>query len=235
MRSSLPMTLLAASATALAACSGPGTQLDPAPGATTIGTETAVDRVRGVRMTAETGAWEGLASVKTEVTPIRVTIENGSAAPLRLRYNEFALVGSDGRRYAALPPYGVEGEVDTPRLAGTYAPVTAPGFTYSGFRVAPYYGSLYPTLTAYNDPFHYDRVYYDRYYPAYRDIELPTQTMVREVLPEGVIDPGGRVSGFLYFERVDPASARVRFRADLADARTGEQFGEITIPFVVEE
>lgn len=153
--------------------------------------------------------------------------------PLRLRYNEFALVSPTGRRYAALPPYGVEGDVADPTLVDAYDPVT-PAFTYDRFRVAPYYASVYPTLTPYNDPFYYDRPYYDRYYTVYRDIELPTQEMVEQVLPEGVIDPGGSVSGFLYFERVDPEAPRVRFRADLANARTGETFGEVSIPFTVE-
>ena len=212
-----------------------GTQLDPAPAAETVGAETAVERVNGVRMTAETGAWDGLARVTTEVTPIRVTIENGSSAPIRLRYDEFALVNPQGRRYAALPPYGVEGSVEDPVLVDAYDPVTTPGFAYSGFSVALYYGSVYPTLTPYAGSFGYDPLYYDRYYTAYRDVELPTQEMVREALPEGVIDPGGRVSGFLYFERVPPSAPRVRFRADLANAQSGETFGEITIPFVVEE
>ena len=229
MRPLLPLLL----ALAAAGCSAPGTQLDPAPSATTVGAETAVDRVGGVRMTAETGAWTGLARVQSVVTPIRVTITNGSQEPLRLRYNEFALVSPTGQRYAALPPYGVEGDVADPTLVDAYGPVT-PAFTYDRFRVAPYYASVYPTLTPYSSPFYYDRPYYDRYYTVYRDIELPTREMVEQVLPEGVIDPGGRVSGFLYFERVDPDAPRVRFRADLTDADTGNSFGEISIPFTVE-
>jgi hypothetical protein len=230
------MRLLAALALTLllAACSAPGTQLDPAPAATTVGSETAVDRVDDVRMTVESGTWPGQARVKTEVTPLRVTVSNGGGVPIRLRYNEFALVGPDGRRYVALPPYGVEGEITDPTLVDAYDPVTAPGFTYSGFSVAPYYASVYPTLTPYGGSFYYDRPYYDRYYTVYRDIELPTAEMVGRALPEGVLDPGGEVSGFLYFERVPPSAPRVRFRADLANARTGNTFGGISIPFVVE-
>jgi hypothetical protein len=57
--------------------------------------------------------------------------------------------------------------------------------------------------------------------------------MIAEVLPEGVLEPGGRVEGFLYFERVDPQAPRVRFRADLTSADTGEVFGEVSIPFTV--
>lgn len=230
MRYVLPLALLVA-----AGCSGPGTALDPAPAAETVGPDTAVDRVDGVRMTAETGAWDGLARVTTEVTPIRVTIENDGAAPLRLRYDDFALVSPQGRRYAALPPYGVEGDVTDPTLVDAYAPVATPGFAYSGFQVAPYYSSVYPSVTAYGGAFGYDPAYYDRYYTVYRDIELPTQEMVAEALPEGVISPGGRVSGFLYFERVPPSAPRVRFRADLTAAESNAAFGEISIPFTVAE
>jgi hypothetical protein len=216
-----------------AGCSAPGTDLTPAPAATTVGSETAVDRVEGVRMTAESNAWPGIATVAREVTPIRVTIENGSQMPVRLRYSEFALVSPTGTRYSALPPYGVEGSVDDARLVETYAPVTSPAFRATGFRVAPYYSSVYPTYTPYSGSFGYDRYYYDRYATVYRDIALPTEEMVSRVLPEGVIDPGGSVDGFLYFVRVDPAAPRVRFRADLVDADTGREFGEVSIPFVV--
>lgn len=231
MRFSLP--LLAAAV--LVGCSAPGTQLDPAPAANTVGAETAVDRVNNVRMTVESGTWPGLARVKTEVTPLRVTISNGSNVPIRLRYNEFALVNPQGQRYSALPPYGVEGDVTDPTLVDAYNPVTAPGFSYSGFRVAPYYSTVYPTITPYSGAFYYDRPYYDRYYTVYRDIELPTEEMVELALPEGVLDPGGNVSGFLYFERVDSSAPRVRFRADLSNAQTGNTFGEVSIPFVVED
>jgi hypothetical protein len=219
----------------LVGCSAPGTSLDPAPAATTVGPETAVNQVQGVRVTAESGAWDGLARVRTEVTPIRVTMQNGSSMPVRIRYSEFALVGPSGERYSALPPYGVEGSVEDPTLVEAYDPVTTPAFTATGFRVAPYYGSVYPTLTPYTSTFGYDPVYYDRYATVYRDIELPTEEMVEDVLPEGVLDPGGRISGFLYFEKVSASAPRVRFRGDLVSATSGEVFGEVSIPFVVED
>lgn len=216
-------------------CSAPGTQLDPAPAAETLGADTAVDRVDGVRVTAEADAWAGQTEVELQVTPILVTITNDGTSPVRLRYSEFALVSPTGQRYAALPPYGISGSVEEPFLVDAYDPVTAPAFEARGFSVAPHYGSVYPTLSPYARPFSYDPYYYDRYHTVYRDIGLPTREMVAEVLPEGVIDPGGRVSGFLYFERVDPEAPRVWFRADLVDAGTGNAFGEVSIPFTVGE
>jgi hypothetical protein len=238
MRFSLRSALLPAflvAAVAFAGCSAPGTELAPAPAANEAAsmTEAAIDRVEGVRMVVQSQAWPGMAEVKREITPLRVVIENNSQIPVRLRYDEFTLVGPQGQRYAALPPYGVEGSVEEPTLVDGYAPVTAPTFEYRNFRVAPYYASAYPTISPYADPFYYDPYYYDRYATAWQSIELPTEEMVAEVLPEGVLDPGGRVEGFLYFQRVDADLPRVRFRADLVSANDSDVFGEISIPFVV--
>jgi hypothetical protein len=232
---SAPLAALLGAVLLFASCSPQRTQLDPAPAANQAAgmTDAAVNVVDGVRVVAQSQAWPGMSEVKSEVTPLRVVMENNSSMPVRIRYDEFALVGPQGMRYAALPPYGVEGTVTEPVLAEGYTPVTSPAFTYNNFYVAPYYASAYPTMTPYADPFYYDPVYYDRYYTAWESIALPTEEMIAEVLPEGVLDPGGRVEGFLYFERVDPDTPRVRFRADLVNANTGEEFGEVSIPFTV--
>ena len=55
-----------------------------------------------------------------------------------------------------------------------------------------------------------------------------------QALPQGVVESGGEVSGFIYFEKVDPEERRVRFRLDLAEAEEGTIFGTATIPFRVE-
>lgn len=219
----------------IAGCSTQRTQLDPAPSANQAAgmMDAAVNIVDGVRVVAQSQAWPGMTEVKREVTPLRIVLENNGAMPVRIRYDHFTLVGPQGERFAALPPYGVEGSVQEPTLVEGYDPVTAPTFEYSNFYVAPYYASAYPTLDTYADPFYYDPVYHDRYYTAWESIALPTEEMVAEVLPEGVLEPGGRVEGFLYFEHVAPDAPRVRFRADLTNAETGEVFGEVSIPFTV--
>ena len=58
--------------------------------------------------------------------------------------------------------------------------------------------------------------------------------MQQRVLPEGVIDSGGSLDGWLFFERVDNDLERVVFRADLVNADTGRKFAEVRIPFTVE-
>ena len=225
--------LLLAAGLAAAGCATPGTDLTPAPSATTVTAERAVDRVRGVRVTAEPNAWTGLARVATQVTPMRVSIQNNGSVPVRLRYSDFVLVTDAGARYSALPPYQIGGEVTEPTLVDAGVPVNRPGFTYDRFTVAQPYAGLYPSIRAYTRPYTYDRTYYDRYATVYRDVALPTDEMLAQVLPEGVVEPGGNVRGFLYFEHVPDDAGRVRFRADVVNADTGEAFGEVSIPFVV--
>lgn len=203
MRDRFPILVLAAGV--LLAGVGCATHLRPAPEATIV----------------PTGRGEG-----AELTPILVKIENESRTPLRVRYEEFALVDAEGRRWAALPPFDMEGAVNEPvRSAyGSY-----------GYHVAPHLYRVYPHMSYYHGPFAYDPIYYYDYYPRMFDVQLPTTDMLAHALPEGVLDPGGRVSGFLYFERVeDPAQGRVDFRFDLVDAAAEKEIGRIEIPFVAD-
>lgn len=145
--------------------------------------------------------------------------------PLRVRYSEFVLVGPSGERFVALPPFDIE--------ATETEPIAAPAYPVRGFSVAPYASPFFPGA-ALADPFAFDPFYYQTYYPQFRRINLPTEDMVQKALPEGVLDPGGRVEGFLYFEPVNPELAQVFFTADLVNAETGETFGDVRISFTVE-
>ena len=224
----------------IAAGCGTGANLQPAPTATEVGPEdeAAITVVDDITVQAQTDAWTGDPGVTTHVTPIRVTIDNDSGEPLRIRYGEFALVSSDGERYAALPPFNVEGDVTEPVLVREYDPVVDPLFTFDGFEVAPYYSDVYPDLTPYADPFFYDPDYYYRYggdlEAIFAEQDLPTVNMLQNVLPEGVLYDGGRVSGFVYFEKVDEDVPLVTFRADLEKAESDESFGTVRIPFTTE-
>lgn len=184
----------------------------------------AVAEVRGVRVIARSDAWSGFPPDLERVTPILVTIENDGAVPLRIRYNEFALVApATGARFAAIPPFDIRGvEVE---------PVTSLG--YSGFWVAPYYAPYYPRLRPYYGAFPFDDFYYDQYYPTWVDIELPTGDMIQKALPEGVLDPGGRVTGYLYFQNVKRDAGLVEFTQELVSAE-GRDIGTVRIPFEVE-
>lgn len=211
--------------TVLVAACGGRPSLEPAPGAQPAPGGGYAGFTDGVMVTADPDAWRGVPRRLDTVTPVLVTIQNDGTTPVRIRYNEFTLVAPDGRRYAAIPPFQVRGtEVEY-----------ISDLEYSGFYVAPWYSRYYPRIRPFRGyPYTFDPVYYDRYYPRFVELALPTGDMIQKALPEGVLEPGGRVSGFLYFENVSGDVPSVDFRAELVNAATGEPFGAVNIPFLVD-
>jgi hypothetical protein len=113
--------------------------------------------------------------------------------------------------------------------------VITPGFDYDDFYYAPYWGYGYAGIGAWPYWWGPDTGYYDTYYPYMRALRLPTRSMLRKGIPEGVIAPGGYVQGFLFFSKVHPNLTRVAFVAKLRGAHTGQRFATIRIPFQVTE
>jgi hypothetical protein len=224
-------TLAAAVWLGMGSCAGselrPASDAVPAP----LRGEAAVAEDAGVQVAASTGAWQARpANLETELTPVLVEILNRSGRPLRIAYDAFRFTTEAGRSYAALPPYDIEGEVVRPVPGGR------PYYPYARFGGAPYLGGYYPQLGIYRGPFAFSNQHYGAYFPmwgAYPAVQLPTEDMLERALPEGVVEPGGRVGGFIYFQQIE-GSGPFAFHADLVDAGTGEQFGTIGIPFVSE-
>jgi hypothetical protein len=156
-----------------------------------------------------------------------VAIVNDSGRPLRLRYNDFKLVNPSGLAITALPPLRIEATVRTPVRV-------VPGFLYTRFWVAPFYAPYYSGISPWGGPFDFDPLYYDGYY-SYWQQPLPTEDMLAQTIPEGVLEDDGRVAGFLYFSEVRAETDRVNFIMELVDASTGENFGRILVPFLVKE
>jgi hypothetical protein len=232
-----PLVAAAAALCMLAGCAT--TSLSPAPAAETMegARDIAVSRIDGVSVTAQADAWQGDRAVTGTVQPVRVTIRNESTSALRVRYGDFALIDTDGRRYAALPPFRVEGQLMSPVIYPGYG-VISPRFTFSRFHLAPYFSPLYPGIPVYAWPYHiYDPFYYDFYHRDLVAAIRPTVEMLSLALPEGVIEPGGSVSGFLYFQRVRRDVPSVVYRQDLivvgTNGTAGANFGQISIPFTV--
>src|SRR5690349_21141848 len=100
------VTLLSALAIAGAACTVapvlvPDVGAERAPGTRS----SAMTEVDGVRITIDGTSWQGDPyDLGDTLTPILVTIENHSDAPIRVSYQDLTLVGVTGFRYAALPP-----------------------------------------------------------------------------------------------------------------------------------
>ena len=105
-----------------------------------------------------------------------------------------------------------------------------PNFYYQGFYLAPPFVGLYPGIAPWWGPFPYDPLYYGQYYP-YWPYAYPTREIVEQAIPEGVLEVNGRLTGFLYFQSLNPSWREVTFEADLVDAKTGESFGKISMPF----
>ncbi|MFO7654593.1 MAG: hypothetical protein R6X25_12350 [Candidatus Krumholzibacteriia bacterium] len=209
-------------------------ELEPAPSAETMaGGAGAVDRVAGIHVSAVPAEWPGPVDIAEEVTPLRLRIENDGSAPLLVRYENFALIAPGGERSSALPPFEVEGEAARDLGAAPATPVADPAFVYDRFAVAPYYRGYYPGFSVAADPFYHDPLYFGLYRDYWVDIALPTERMLQLALPEGRLEPGGSLDGWVYFERVDPDLERVRLRVDLVDARSGRTIGEATMPFRV--
>jgi len=184
--------------------------------------------------------WPGEYPITTDVTPVKVSIENNSGVPLRLRYREFALrpmkLGAEqkAQSYAALAPFRIKGEVETPVLIDDYDSIEEPGFDYDkNFRIAPLYDPIYD-IEVYEDAFDYEWDYYFNSETVWKETDLPTGDMLMRVLPEGVLAESGKLGGFLYFKKLHDEAALLHFQADLVNATTGEKFGEITIPLAVE-
>jgi hypothetical protein len=230
---------LAALLLIVAGCAGEP-QLVPAPGAERVspGGSIAVTSASDVTVTVDPDAWRGSVQIGNAVTPMHVKIENQSDNKLRIRYSDFAMIAGNGDRYAALPPYDIRGTVAGPAPARGYSPVDRLGFTYDGFYVAPFYRFIYPGLAVYDGhPFLFDPLYYEHYYPYWRQarVELPTAEMLRFALPEGMLEEGGVLAGFLYFEPVDAEVSPVTFQADVVDIVSGKMIATLEIPFVVQQ
>jgi hypothetical protein len=184
----------------------------------------ASEKVADISVLIETQAWSGDPAILPKVTPVRVTIQNKSGNLIRVRSSEFSFVSDNGQRYSALPPYDVKGSVEKP---------ISPGFACDHFMIAPYYSGYYPDMEACPDGFSYDQAYYDNTYPNWAYFQLPTREMLRMALPDGVVDVGGYVSGFLYFQNISTEEQQVKFIGKLINAVNGDLMGTVSMPFKV--
>lgn len=196
----------------------------------------------GVTLTATAGMWPGDVDIEEALVPIEVRIENASDHKIRISYSDFGLVTETGTRYAALPPYRVEGSVTELATSSRYGPIGRTAFTHRGFYVAPHYAPIYTTLPRFTvRDLYYDPYYYGHYYPYWTNarirVELPTADMLRLAIPEGVLDENGELEGFLYFEKIPAylAGSRINFHMELTDAISGVRFATLHIPFVASE
>ncbi|MHB8872782.1 MAG: hypothetical protein ACYC8T_03760 [Myxococcaceae bacterium] len=198
--------------------------LMPGPGAQQVPGEprAASQAVSGVQVTVSGTAWTGSSAIYQLLTPVQVAVVNQSGRPLRIRYELFALAGPTGFKLNPVSPY---------ELADSGQGQLAPGYPVGAFY--PQYHGYYPGPPWWGPwwgPWPYDPFYSPYYYWPY---QLPTQDILEAALPEGVVDDGGQVTGFLYFQRLTGRWTQVSFQVNLVDASTGESFGTVAIPFLI--
>jgi hypothetical protein len=203
------------------------TVLMPAPGSPAV----EVAGINGVRVTIDNGDLDGIRDVETAVTPLKVTLTNDSTHAVTFRYDQVYLTGAAGKRYGALPPYEAQREA-----AQTVAsPPGVPALAYDRFFVAPHMRWYYPYLTPFGGRFLYDPIYYDehyRYWPTRHAVAREVRAMA---IPEGVIEPGGNVSGYVFFEHVPAKQGQATLHASVLDAADGRAVAEVSVPVAVEK
>ncbi len=213
----------------LALVAGCGTEvatLIPASGpAMTATVEKQTRSIDGVRVTILSGNWPGAQDIRTHVTPLRVMVENQSDRSVRFRFADLTLVTPDGGRYQALPLPAIGGSVERETV------VSLPGFYGSGFVVSPFYAPYYPGYGAYAGPFGAPWGY-EQLGVVWNKVELPTPQMIQRGIPEGVIQPGGHIDGYVYFERVPEDAGSAQLVASLRTDK-GAVLGRFEVPFVV--
>ncbi|HYE33813.1 hypothetical protein [Methylocaldum sp.] len=190
-----------------------------------------------VRIVARPESWPESETIEFTTTPVHLKIENRSESPLLIRYSDFKVLTPGGKQFSALPVFPVEEKDSGPVVPGVlpmltiaaYPPINDPLFDFRDFRVAPFLKPVYPTVPVHEGSFPYDQTYNERLASYWRGFDLPNLEMIRRALPEGVLNPGGWVAGWLYFQKFEPLPAGT-LTLDLIDARTDRPFGQARVP-----
>jgi hypothetical protein len=192
----------------------------------------AVTNVAGANVSVDGAAWNGDPDwANAEVMPVQVTIQNFSGRPLNISAAQFQLIGQNGARYRALPllpPHNPD-KAQVPRGAAV-GPVRAL-FYARGFYVAPHMSAAFPRYAVY-PVFSYDKRYYERGYSTWPGA-LPSRDMLSRALPDGVLDDGGIVSGFVYFPMLPRSERHVQFDLQLVDTERGRSIAQAVVPLAV--
>jgi hypothetical protein len=202
--------------------------LVPAPSAAVVpgSPRVAYDKGGQVGLWVDGDAWRGYPrDLESVMTPIWVTIQNRGQQPVRVMYKDLALEYPSGMQVNPLPPFQM-------RTVGPtrYEPIRVSSFDYYGFY--PSYGWYYPGLSPWYGSMANDSFFLDTYYARW-PVPLPTEDMLRGALPEGVLQPGGAVSGFVYFADVPKkASGVFTFRARLPHEPDDKSVAAVDVPLV---
>lgn len=215
--------------TVAAGCRNEPTELQPASFAGGEVTE----RSAGILLTAQPDGWRGWDAIQRAVTPLRVRLRNTSDTPIVIEYSSFEVVAPTGT-FAALPPLAMDQEVEV--VIGPGAPIIDPVWQDPAFAVAPQYAGYYPGARVYPGyEYGWRGATSARPTPVFAEVELPTHEMLEQMLPEGVLDPGGEIEGVLFFEHVPAGTWGLELQAAFRDPATGAVVTRLSIPLTVED
>ncbi len=182
-------------------------------------------RRSGVTLVADPDGWPADPELADQgITAVHVRVLNDSDEPIAVRYRSFQLTSELGDARRPLPPLPMERERPSARA-------TLPAVDALRFRFAPYYVDLVGDSTlCWPGGMELDPYYYGSYerWPT----DLPSRAMVRAALPEGVLEPGGWLSGVLYFESMAPEARRVTLHVALDRPLGDQRVATVEVPFV---
>ena len=208
------LVLAACSTTRVVPVPAAGVVLDPA-------ARSAAAQADGIEIVVRPGAWQGNpASLPGYVTPFHLLVVNGSPLPLRYDYPDLKLFDEARFQYTALPPADVARIL---RAVGETNPAARVALAAAGTSSVP----LHWRRPFFWDPWWWGPAYYPYpYYPPPRYDDIFVQA-----LPVGVLDPGARTQGFVYFPRLRPDARRLTLEFH---HRLGDAPHVLTLPFAVE-
>lgn len=224
----------------LGACAA-RSQLSPSQSAHRVAGDpnSAVVSTGGVQVTTNTDVWSGDPERFNRLLPILVTITNDGDVPLRVRHSDFSLVTSTGERVTATSPFDLD-MVEVQAYDTPIYPYAALGYgahsAYgsSSFRRFGRYGR-FGTVGHFGGFGGYGYPFGGSHYAPFQRIPLPTGDMVSKSLPERLLEPGERTSGFLFFKEFSHDFDRVEFEVELVNAETRDRFATLEIPFTTDD
>lgn len=212
-----------------------------------------------VSLVAEFDRWEGSPDPTDAFTAVLVEIENTSHRPLRIRYDQFGLRTGD-RSLSPRDPRGIEGTERASRRGyhggRTLTSLDYSGFRLAPHHslLGRFHGTglgRRSHLSSFGHGFGHGvhglgfghgrrsgghRLFgghgFHRYggYSHFRRVELPTRDMLATAVPEGTLEPGGRVRGYLFFAHLEDDVPEATLHAVLED-EDGERLGAMELPF----
>ena len=228
MRATLYTALAVGTAASLGCAGGPDPELTAAPQTTVLSVNDArIGSLSGVQIRVSPITQTSRYQNEAEYRPARVEIRNRSERPLRVRYDAFALQAGGTMQAGPVPVLLIDAGRDIPGMGG----LSGEEWDQRSFELSGDYAVIYPDRKVYEGEFEGTTV------DAYRSRSggevsgLRDRALLASTIPEGVIMPGGRVEGTLWFDNVAQADSTLVFTMDLVDASTGEEFGTIEVPF----